>query len=197
MSTRGEPVWALAAYFPSQGDWDEAEYLAFPREGAHLEFEDGFIEVLPMPTERHQAMLEVLFLVLRAYAVADGGRVHTAGLRVRLRPGLFREPDLVFLSKARLHLRGPEFWSGADLVVEVVGGSPNDRVRDLVKKRREYAAAGIPEYWLVDPETETLTVLRLDAGGYVEHGVFRRGESATSAAFAGLAADVTAVLDAD
>lgn len=193
----GEPLWALATYFPSQGEWSEAEYLGFHREGAHLELRDGFIEVLPMATDRHQAMLKVLLYLIDGYAVREGGRARPAGLRVRLRPGLFREPDVVFLSKARLHLRGAEFWSGADLVVEVVSGTSSDRARDLVQKRREYAEAGVPEYWIVDPDAETLTVLRLDAGSYAAHGVYGRGETAPSASFAGLAADVSAVLDAD
>jgi Uma2 family endonuclease len=65
-----------------------------------------------------------------------------------------------------------------------------------VTKRSEYAQAGILEYWIVDPQTETITVLRLEEASYVEHGIFRRGESATSAHYAGLAAPVTDVLDA-
>jgi hypothetical protein len=65
------------------------------------------------------------------------------------------------------------YWTGADLVIEVV--SPDDPQRDLVTKRSEYAQAGIPEYWIVDPQTETITVLRLEDARYVEHGVFRPG----------------------
>lgn len=193
----GEPVWALALGFPDQGEWSEEEFLAFPGERARVEFEDGSIQVLPMPNEQHQAILHLLALLLDAYARPRGGRVREAGLRVRLRPGRFREPDLVFLSKERLHLRGADYWSGADLVMEIVSGGADDRVRDLVTKRREYAEAAIPEYWIIDPERETVTVLRLEGAAYVEHGVFARGEVARSAAYEGLAADVSAVLDAD
>ena len=62
------------------------------------------------------------------------------------------------------------FWLGADVVVEVV--SPDDPGRDLVVKRADYAEAAIPEYWIVDPRVETVTVLTLAGGAYVEHGVF-------------------------
>lgn len=193
----GEPVWALATFFPNQGDWTEEEYLAFTAERPRMELVDGRIEVLPTPTEKHQNIVGALLAIFKAYAAQTGGRVSFAGLRVRLKHGRFREPDLVFLSAKRLHLRGNEFWSGADLVVEVVSGGPEDRVRDLVVKRREYAEAGIAEYWLVDPDAETITVLALKSAQYEEHGAFGRGVVATSAAFEGLSADVAAVLDAD
>jgi Uma2 family endonuclease len=193
-----EPVWALATLFPSQGHWRDEEYLAFAAERPRVELSDGRVEVLPMPTDHHQAILKALLFLLDAYARRTGGKVRSAGLRVRLRPGRFREPDLVFLSAARLHLRGEEFWSGADLVVEIVSGGAEDRVRDLVTKRHEYAEAGIPEYWIVDPDAETITVLALrDGAEYAVHGVFERGAVATSAAFDALSADVNAVLDAD
>lgn len=67
---------------------------------------------------------------------------------------------------------------------------------DLVDKRRDYAEAGIPEYWIVDPRGETITVLRLRRGAYLEQGVYRRGAAASSPLLAGFAADVAAVFDA-
>ena len=64
-------------------------------------------------------------------------------------------------------------------------------------KRVEYADARIPEYWIVDPQTETITVLRLTDAGYVEHGVFKRGATASSALFPDFTVSVDAVLDAE
>lgn len=193
----GEPVWALATFFPRQGDWSEEAYMAFHGEQSRIELVDGSIEVLPVPTDRHQAILKLLLILIDVYALGVGGKTRSAGLRVRLRAGRFREPDVVFLTKERLHLRGEDYWRGADLAVEIVSGSADDRVRDLVAKRRDYAEAGIPEYWIVDPEVETVTVLRLDGGTYAEHGVFGRGATATSAHYAGLSVAVDAVFDAD
>ncbi len=91
--------------------------------------------------------------------------------------------------------RQGQYWLGADLVVEVV--SPDKPEHDLVEKRRDYAEASVPEYWIVDPRSETIAVLRLQDGAYVEHGVFGRGAEATSALLAGFAVDVAAVFDAD
>jgi Uma2 family endonuclease len=66
-----------------------------------------------------------------------------------------------------------------------------------VEKRGDYAEAGIPEYWIVNPETETITVLRLEDTAYVDHGVFGRGTEAASALLPGFSVGVDAVFDAD
>ena len=78
-------------------------------------------------------------------------------------------------------------------MLEVV--STDDPERDPIVKRSDYAAAGIPEYWIVHPEEETITVLRLEGDQYTEHGVFRRGETASSALLTGFTVGVADVLD--
>lgn len=191
-----EPAWAIATLFPSQGSWSDEEYLAFSTERPLVELCSGAIEVLPMPTDGHQRVLDALFLLVATHARAAGGRARTAGIRVRIKSGVFRQPDIVYLGPTRQHLRGEEHWSGADMVVEVVSGSPSDRVRDLVTKRREYAEAGISEYWIVDPQQETITVLQLDGDVYVERHVAERGSVVTSDVLPGLSVAVSEVLDA-
>jgi Uma2 family endonuclease len=190
----GQPVWAIAERFPRQGEWTEAQYFALPEGFPRVELSDGRLEVLPMPTDRHQTLLTAMLELLIAFVGKHGGKA--LPIRVRIGEGRVREPDCAYLLKANLHLRG-DVWSGADLVVEVVSGGAEDRVRDYVTKRREYAEARIPEYWIVDPEEERITVLLLQDGAYVIHGVFDRGATATSAVLEGFAASVDAILDAD
>lgn len=84
------------------------------------------------------------------------------------------------------------FGSAPHLVMEVV--SQDDPERDWTKKRTDYAEAGMPEYWIVDPHRGVIVVLRLDAGRYVEHGEFPRGTRARSALLPGFEVDVTAAL---
>ncbi len=115
-------------------------------------------------------------------------------LRVRIREGAFREPDLVLVRDAHDTRRRNRFCRGTDLAVEIV--SPDNPKRDLVDKRRDYAEAGIPEYWIVDPRNETVTVLALQGAAYVEHGVLARGARADSILLDGLTVDVGAVFDA-
>jgi len=90
--------------------------------------------------------------------------------------------------------RGEDFWRGADLVMEIV--SPTDRQRDLVTKRREYALAGIPEYWIVDGEQQSIIVLTLAGESYQVHGTFGPGQQAGSVLLPGFVVDVAEVFAA-
>jgi Uma2 family endonuclease len=178
-----------------QGLWTEEQYLKLTDHSRRLiEFTNGFIEVLPMPTEKHQAIVEHVFLTMRQFMEPIGGKVRFAPMRLEIRPEKFREPDILLLRDANDPRRQNRYWLGADLVVEIV--SPDDPDRDTREKREDYAEAGIPEYWIVNPQEGTITVLRLEGSGYVEHGIFRRGDSATSALLPGFSVSVAAVLDA-
>ena len=159
-----------------------------------IEFTDGVLEVLPMPTPKHQAILRFLLFALAAFLHPRGGTVFFAALRMLIRPGKYREPDLLAVLDAADPRIGTAFWRGADLVMEVV--SPDNPERDLVVKRADYAEGGIPEYWIVNPLDATITVLCLTEAGYTEHGLFHRGETATSALLPDFAVAVDAALDA-
>lgn len=180
---------------PLQGLWTETQYLTLTEQTTHLiEFTDGVIEVLPMPTDKHQAISQFLFLALLAMLQRIGGKVQYAPLRVQIRTGKFREPDLLVVLDAHDPRRQNRFWLGADLVVEIV--SPDDPERDTKVKRADYAEVGIPEYWIVNLEDETITVLTLAEDVYREHGLFRRGMRATSVVLADFAVPVDDTLDA-
>lgn len=185
----------VIALLPAQGEWTEVDYLWLTNRSNHLvELSDGVIEVLPMPTEAHQRIALFLYRALYDYLSARTmGLVIVAPLRVRLSTGRFREPDLVLLLSAEDPRRHDDYWEGADLVIEVV--SPDDPERDVVTKRFEYAESAIREYWIVEPEASTVTVLQLEQGRYVEHGVFVRGDTVTSPLLGGFAVGAAQVLD--
>ena len=147
-----------------------------------------------MPSDQHQAIVGFLYVLLRNLADRVGGTVRIAPLRLCLWPDKIREPDLLFVASAADARRQHAYWTGADLVIEVV--SPDDPARDLVTKRSEYAQAGIPEYWIVDPEMQHITVLALAGAEYFVHGEFGAGEQATSALLPGFVVDVAAVFAA-
>ena len=187
---QAEPAWEIALLFPPQGAWSDQEYLAL-QTNRLVEFSHGYVEVLPMPTQRHQLIVAYLYTILLAFAQRYGGTAIFAPFRVRLWESKFREPDLMFMLPTNASRRHDNYWDGADLVVEVV--SPDDPERDLVIKRQEYAQAGIREYWIVDPQAEHIIVLKLENDHYAEHSQFGHGAKATSVLLEGLQIDVDGV----
>lgn len=177
-----------------QGLWTEEMYLRLTDQtNAPIEFTDGVLEILPMPTRTHQRILAFLYQVFLGFVNPKGGEVFFSGLRLRIRPGKYREPDLLLLLDKNDPRNQEEYWTGADLTLEIV--SPNKPERDLVVKRSDYAEAGVSEYWIVNPMDETVTVLTLADGQYVEHGIFPRGVQATSRLLEGFAVNVHEVFD--
>ena len=180
---------------PLQGLWTEQQYLKLTDQSNHvIEFTDGVLEVVAMPTRSHQLMLLLLYGLLNALMRPAGGIVLVAPLRMQVRPGAFREPDILLLLDTSDARNQDAYWLGADLVVEIV--SPDKPTRDTEEKVADYAAAQIPEYWIVNPIEETITVLTLDGDAYIPHGVFRRGAVATSRLVASFSVSVDSVLNA-
>jgi Uma2 family endonuclease len=194
-SSDAEYAWELATLYPPQGAWSENEYLNLT-DGTNrrIEFVDGRLEFLPMPTELHQALVGFLYhALLNFVAKADLGVVPYAPLRVRIPNGKYREPDVMFLRKENFHLRSNRIWKGADLLMEIVSGDPKDRKRDYEEKLADYAATNVAEYWVVDPEQQRVVVHRLLGEHYAVHGEFKRGQQANSVLLEGFAVDVTAL----
>lgn len=185
----------IARIFPPQGHWETEDYLRVTEHSRCLvELVDGTVEVLEMPTESHQLIVQFLFLAFHSFiAPRRLGTLVFAPIRMRTVGNRFREPDLAFLATKHADKRGNDFWRGADLVVEVVSDDRASRVRDLETKRAEYARSGIEEYWIVDPSAKSVSVLTLNQGQYVEWGVFLAGETATSTLLPGFAVGVDEV----
>ncbi|MDQ2996133.1 MAG: Uma2 family endonuclease [Chloroflexota bacterium] len=193
---RPDIAWEVAPLLPERGEWREEDYLWLTNHTNRLvEFSDGYIEVLPMPTDEHQRIVLFFYRMLYSFIITyTSGIVLVAPLRVRLQNGKYREPDVIVLLSQTDQRRENQYWNGADLVMEIV--SPDDPDRDLVTKREEYAQIGIPEYWIIHPQKEMITVLRLQGQSYVEHGEFERGQTAASVVLQGFVVDVDAALDA-
>jgi Uma2 family endonuclease len=197
LSDIGDPAWELALAWPRQGDWSEADYLKLERHGIPVELVEGRLEFLPMPTLRHQRIMFYLCELMNRLLRAAGRPAEAvpAPCPLRLWPGHLREPD-VFIVEGRetLDPDGPQ--ESSPFVVEIVSPGTGNRKRDLVDKRRDYAKTGIREYWVVDPQAETITVLALDGHEYRVHGEFKSGETAISVWLPGFAVEVAAVFAA-
>ena len=195
-SKHGEPTWEVAGQFPLQGEWTEEAFCrAFPERG--YELVDGHVETLPLPNINHQRIAGRLFPLVRAAAAGLGGETLFMGTRLRVpraggSSGL-REPDVLHVTDAQLAAAHRQFVHGAEWAAEIVS-SPDGRTRDLVEKRGDYAAAGVKEYWIIDPRDRLVTVLILDGDDYREHGRFGDGEAAAGVLLPGLAVGVTDLL---
>jgi Uma2 family endonuclease len=191
-----EPAWDVALLFPSQGDWSEADYLALDTN--HLvELVDGSLEVLPMPTTAHQLIAAFLHNLLNQFVSAGKlGVVFFAPLPIKIRTKTMREPDVLFVARRHKPKSSDTFLAMADLVMEVVSPGSEARDRDYNQKRADYAALGIAEYWIVDPQIQRITVLSLQDGQYRVAGEFGPGQQATSHLLDGFTADVSAAFAA-
>jgi Uma2 family endonuclease len=137
----------------------------FPDDGKRHELIDGEHFVTPAPHARHQRVLQNLNGMLdRFVRERELGRVYFAPVDVVFSDVDVVEPDLLFIARERLSMVDAVVRGAPDLVVEVA--SPASRRQDEVLKRGLYERAGVAEYWLVDPEAETVKVFRRQPGGY-------------------------------
>ena len=141
------------------------EFLAWADEDTLAEWVDGEVVMYSPANDRHQDISGFLESVLRSFVeVRQLGIVRSAPFQMKLAQS-GREPDLLFVAQANLGRLKETYLDGpADLVVEIV--SPESAGRDRGEKFYEYARGGVPEYWLIDPQTEWAEFYRLEEGHY-------------------------------
>jgi Uma2 family endonuclease len=132
------------------------QYCLLPEDGKQYEVIDGELFVTPAPRPKHQEIVLRIAEELSAFARKNRlGKVFVAPVDVLLDRHTVLQPDVLFISAARLSIVGEDAIEGApDLVVEVL--SPSTFYKDLRKKMTAYAQFGVQEYWIVDAETQTI-----------------------------------------
>lgn len=154
------------AKLPPPGPVSFEEYLAWLDEDVLAEWVDGGIVMMSPASDRHQQLLGFISSLIRVYNEAQNlGWVQIAPfvMRTEQRPS-GREPDVLFVVRERMHLIQPNYLDGpADLVIELV--SPESIGRDRGEKFVEYEAAGVREYWLIDPLRQQAEFYQLSADG--------------------------------
>jgi len=193
-SSNGEPAWEAAYMLPLQGSWSEEDFLKF-HTNRMAELVDGRLEILPMPTLKHQRILRWLLGMFEG-AAPVGSITLFAPLPTRLFPGTIREPDLLYIAPENAPGPDVDYPTHIDLALEIVSPGKDARQRDYEDKRADYARAGTSEYWIVDPLENQVTVLVLQDSIYIDHGVFRIGDVASGLLLPALSIDVRAMLNA-
>src|SRR6266700_1420592 len=146
---------------PKQGRWTYTDYAALLDDGKRYEIVNGVLYMSPAPSWSHQEIIGEIFAHLRMHMRAtDSGGAFMAPIDVELAPNTTFQPDVVVLLKASHNkLKERHIVGAPDLVVEVV--SPTSETHDRYRKLVAYARGGVPEYWIVDPDSRTIEVLML------------------------------------
>lgn len=142
------------------------EFLALPESEVRYELVDGVVLMSPGATNRHQMIVFEIgaqfVMFLRDHPV---GRL-SGSVDFKLGTHTVYQPDVLYLSEEKASRCGDKITVPPDIAVEVI--SPQYRSYDSKTKRADYEAAGVGEYWLIDPERQCFTFLVLREGRYVE-----------------------------
>lgn len=169
------PMITLADWVPGpkQGEWTYNDYKALPDDGRRYEIVNGVLLLMPSPNRSHQKVALEIASYLRTHVQTAGlGEVYIAPFDVELADDTVFQPDVLVVLNANLDKATEDGVIGApDLVVEVI--SPYSGPHDRITKYEKYARAGIPEYWLANPEKRTVEVMVLEDGTYRSPGIFQ------------------------
>jgi Uma2 family endonuclease len=165
------------------------DYLLFPDDGKRHELIDGEHVVTAAPNRKHQAisvnLAGMIWGFLQAHPI---GRVFAAPFDVIFSDFDVVEPDLLYLSRERMAEieTSPGVKGAPNLVVEIL--SEATRKRDETIKRRLYDRFGVTEYWVVDPELDTIRVYRRAGEQYERNAdlTVKNGDHLTSPLLPGL-----------
>jgi Uma2 family endonuclease len=167
----------MTASVPRNADsWTLDDLVDFPEDGNRYEIIEGDLLVSPAPAKPHLRVLSRLHRLLNRHAPDELAVSQNAGVLVAAGKVTYFIPDLIVLRDDVLD--GDEAaLKPADVLLAVEVLSPGRHATDEVTKRYCYARMGIPQYWIVDPDTVELTVLVLDADQrYRDAALVRAGE---------------------
>lgn len=163
---------------------DEFFALDPPPGGGHYELIAGVLYVVPPPKVPHSVVVSRLIRVVARYADTYPERCTLFVPRAavwRRRAVTYLEPDFFLVDTARFEREGEATFDTAELVVEVL--SPSTAVYDRTAKADTYAALGVAELWLVDPDHETIEPRVREGSTWCVAGEYAGAEPFTAAVF--------------
>lgn len=167
------------------------EYLSYD-DGSENRYELFNGKLIEVPPESGKNTAIAVFLLLQFAAIVGYSRVRPHGLELEVKgEPKNRYPDLTILQAEHVQQLEPRntlrlSMAPPLLVIEVVSPGDLQRERDYVAKRMQYQDREIPEYWIVDPQLETVLVLTLTGDRYTEFSTFRGADRIDSPQFSTL-----------
>jgi len=162
-------------------------------ENTRAELIDGSIYLLAAPSRRHQEVSATVYFQLATHISTKGCKkckVYYSPFAVRLEKDVVVEPDItVVCDPQKLTKAGMD--GAPDLIIEIL--SPSTARHDKLTKFMLYRRACVPEYWIVDPADNTLSVYRLTNGEYTI-SVYGNTDTATVNALPGFEMDLSTIL---
>lgn len=152
------------------------DYKNMPEsETKRYELLEGELVLVPSPGEKHQSISRNLAFRLLGFIESNSlGAVYYAPLDVVLGENVV-QPDIIYISREKSQIITPaEIRGSPDLVIEIL--SPATASRDQTFKRTLYARHGVTEYWIVDPDEETIEVMKLGGKGYETVRAYKKGQ---------------------
>ena len=147
-----------------------------------MELDDGVLYIMPRPRIVHNIAQNEFYVHFAGYRNRTDGlpiQVHTDVIvALSLESRRLYAPDVtVILPGNPCEVNDRMVVGAPDIVIEVLS---SDRNRDLVHKRQVYAEADIPHYWLCDLREDSLTLLELQEGIYVERAMLNGDDTLTT-----------------
>lgn len=185
--------------FEEYASLDAEDWVQLGLPEGRVEFWDGEIIELPTESELNDWIAFVLRDILIRYVNPRLIRIGRCEVEVPGRPRT-RYPDLVILREEHLAQTQRRLlitlkMAPPQLVAEVVSPGSQNQQRDYKAKRIQYQDRGIPEYWLIDPEQQSVTILTLESGTYKEFGRFQASELISSPQFGELPLSATQLFE--
>jgi Uma2 family endonuclease len=158
----------LAERSPGRLHMSEEQFAAWCRDDVRAEFVDGEVIIMSPVLAIHDDLFHFLARLIGVYLeVRPVGIIRGSEFQVRLREGLRRVPDLLFIANDHLDRVQSSYVDGApDAAFEIVSEDSVDR--DWRDKFLDYQASGVLEYWVVDPAHRAVRLYRLVDGRYIE-----------------------------
>lgn len=160
--------------------WTYDEMVAeLPETHQPTELWNGEIVMSPAPHPRHQEIVLNFAQRLKTFVTGDKlGKVYVSPVDVVITQRRVVQPDVLFVAKNRLAIVTDRVDGVPDLAMEVI--SETSWQRDRIQKKALYEQSSLPEYWIIDPDSETIEVFALVKGIYQLHGRAVGGQTAKS-----------------
>ena len=170
----------------TKGKYTYQDYVNAPEDTRYELIHGELIERASGESRAHQKAVGALGYRTNAFAEKyELGEVYLGPRDMVLSDTNVVQPEVIFISNERLSIdTAAEIWGAPDLVAEVL--SPSTARRDLTVKRDLYERHGVGEYWLVDTEDMSITVLLLGERGYETVAVYGYDDTLQSPTLPGL-----------